>query len=177
MVDMHFKIESGKISDIDELEKLYNNLNDYLETTVNYPGWKKGIYPTRADAVSGIGNGLFVLRVGNTIAGSVILNHIPEAAYTKATWGIDAGEKEVMVIHTLVTHPEFMKQGVAQKLLELAREYSLSIGCRTIRLDVNIQNEPAIALYEKCGYTYVETVDLGLPYEDLKWFHLYEFIL
>lgn len=35
----------GTVSDIDELEQLYNRLIDHLTNTVNYPGWIKGIYP------------------------------------------------------------------------------------------------------------------------------------
>ena len=36
-------IEKGTVSDIDELEQLYNRLIDHLTNTVNYPGWIKGI--------------------------------------------------------------------------------------------------------------------------------------
>ena len=39
---MKFIIEPGTSADIDELEKLYNELNDYLAATINYPGWIKG---------------------------------------------------------------------------------------------------------------------------------------
>ena len=38
---MKFIIEPGTSTDIDELEKLYNELNDYLAATINYPGWIK----------------------------------------------------------------------------------------------------------------------------------------
>ena len=38
---MKFIIEPGTSADIDELEKLYNELNDYLAATTNYPGWIK----------------------------------------------------------------------------------------------------------------------------------------
>ena len=51
---MKFIIEPGTSADIDELEKLYNELNDYLAATINYPGWIKGIYPIREDAVAGV---------------------------------------------------------------------------------------------------------------------------
>ena len=40
---MNLIIELGTSADIDELERLYDELNDYLATTVNYPGWIKGI--------------------------------------------------------------------------------------------------------------------------------------
>ena len=53
---MDIVIELGNETDIDELEQLYNDINDYLASTVNYPGWLKGVYPTREDAVKGVLN-------------------------------------------------------------------------------------------------------------------------
>ena len=41
---MKFIIEPGTFADINELEKLYDELNDYLAGTISYPGWIKGIY-------------------------------------------------------------------------------------------------------------------------------------
>ena len=40
-------IEQGTTHHLDELEVLYDGLNDYLSSTVNYPGWIKHIYPVR----------------------------------------------------------------------------------------------------------------------------------
>lgn len=42
------------LSDLEQIEFLYNDLCDYLEVHENYPGWKKGVYPTREDAERGI---------------------------------------------------------------------------------------------------------------------------
>lgn len=47
---MRIIIRSATASDIDAIEYLYNDLNDYLATHENYPRWKKGIYPIREDA-------------------------------------------------------------------------------------------------------------------------------
>lgn len=171
-------VEKATQSDINELETLYNNLNDYLDTNVNYSGWIKGVYPIRETAVKGIeGNNLFVLRIDNSIAGSIILNHDPEKAYDEVEWGVDAGYKEIFVIHTLVVSPEYIQQGVGCKLMTFAHEYALKQNMKSIRLDVSINNMPAIALYEKLGYKYMGTVDLGLNYDHLKWFKLYELLL
>ena len=38
-------IEPGTSADINELEKLYDELNDFLAATINYSGWIKRIYP------------------------------------------------------------------------------------------------------------------------------------
>ena len=171
-------IEKGTINDIDELEKLYDSLNDYLELGTNYPGWAKGIYPIRETAVNGIqDNYLFVLKINNEIAGSIILSHEPETAYAQVSWGIEADYKDIIVIHTLVVHPKYMKSGVGKKLIDFAKRYSNEQEMKAIRLDVSIHNTPAISLYEKCGYKYVETVDLGLNIPGLVWFKLYEIVL
>lgn len=173
-----WNIETGTLSDIDDLEKLYNDINDYLQIKINYAGWRKGIYPVRETAEAGIEEAnLFILRVEGKIAGSIILNHKQEEAYNEVVWGIEADDNQVIVIHTLVVHPEFMKQGISKKLMSFAKDYAMQKAMKSIRLDVAIQNIPAISLYEKCEYNYIGTVDLGLPYEHLKWFNLYELVL
>lgn len=72
------KIEKGTKQDIDELEQLYYEITSYLDSHINYPGWKKGIYPDRSTAEEGIEeNNLFVARSEGRIVGTVILSHEP----------------------------------------------------------------------------------------------------
>ncbi len=177
-VTMNNDIYIGKIEDLDELEILYDDLNDYLGSNVNYPSWIKGVYPIRETAKEGImEKSLFVLKIDNKIAGSIILNHKEEEVYNQVKWGIDAEHNDIIVIHTLAVHPNFMHQGVAIKLLNFAKEYAIEQSAKAIRLDTSIHNKAAIALYEKLGYKYVGVVDLGLGYKHLKWFKLYELII
>ena len=57
-------IRKGTKDDIDAVSALYNEVCDYLQTHINYPGWRKGIYPDRQDAERGIGeDSLFVAEV------------------------------------------------------------------------------------------------------------------
>lgn len=64
------EIAKGTKLDIEEIEALYHGLPDYLAGHTNYPGWKKGVYPTREPAVSGVEEGnLCVIRAGDCIAG------------------------------------------------------------------------------------------------------------
>lgn len=175
---MEITFERGTIEHIDEIELLYNKLNDYLEMHINYPGWKKGIYPIRENAVEGISEGnLFIAKYLDKIVGSVILSHKPEAAYEKAAWLIDADYDDIIVIHTLVVHPDYIHCGVGKAIMDFAVEYSSGIQAKSIRLDVYEGNIPAIHLYEKCGFTYINTVDLGLGNYGLNWFKLYEKLL
>lgn len=171
-------IEKGTPTDVDDLERLYNDLNDHFASMTNFPGWIKGIYPIRETAIEGIEEDtLFVLRIEDEIAGSIILNHKPEKAYGKVMWTFESDYSDVIVIHTLVVHPRFLKAGVGSALMEFATDYSGSKNMNSIRLDVSIHNLPAISLYEKHGYKYIDTVDLGLNVPGLVWFRLYEKML
>lgn len=172
---MKFVIESGTTADIDELEKLYDDLNDYLSATTNYPGWIKGIYPIREDAVAGIENNtLFVVRHDGKIAGSIILDHHPDEAYNNVRWKIEAEYSRIFVIRTFVVHPSFLKMGIGRALMNYSFELAQQSGIKSIRLDVYENNLPAISLYEKCGFEYIDTVDLGFGNYGLNWFKLYE---
>jgi len=175
---MDLIIELGNIYDIDELEQLYNDLNDYLAKGANYPGWLKDVYPVRQNAMDGVKNGtLYVSRHNKKIIGSVILNHEAEPAYYKAKWKFDSDYSDVFVVHTLVVHPKFLKCGVGKALVEFSFMHGTDSKAKSIRLDVYETNIPAIRLYEKCGFTYVDTVDLGLGSYGLNWFKLYEKLL
>ncbi len=150
---MNFVIESGTPADIDELEKLYDDLNDHLSATINYPGWIKGIYPVRENAVAGIeDNTLFVVRHCEKIAGSIILDHHPDEAYNNVRWKIDADYSHVFVIRTFVVHPSFLNMGIGRALMDYSFELARQFGMKSIRLDVYEKNLPAISLYEKCGF-------------------------
>lgn len=79
------EIRKGTPRDIDELSALYDALNDFLESHINYPGWKKGVFPVREDAETGIHeNALFVAVENQQIVGTVILRHQPETGYELA---------------------------------------------------------------------------------------------
>lgn len=175
---MDIIFELGKTSDIDELEQLYDDLNDYLAAGVNYPGWLKGVYPVRQNAVDGVENGnLYVARHNEKIVGSVILSHKPEPAYYKPSWQFESDYSDVLVVYTFVVHPKYLKCGVGQALLNFAAELGIKSHVKSIRLDVYEGNMPAIKLYEKCGFKYIDTVDLGLGNYGLDWFKLYEKLL
>lgn len=175
---MNITIELGQANDIDELEQLYNDLNDYLAKGVNYPGWLKGIYPVRKNAIDGIDHGnLYVARHHGKIIGSVILSHVPEPAYYKAKWEFESDYSDVLVIYTFVIHPDFLRCGVGSAIIDFSIELAIKSHIRSIRLDVYEGNIPAIRLYEKSGFKYIDTVDLGLGNYGLDWFRLYEKVL
>ena len=172
---MDIIIRLGIDDDINKLEQLYDELNDYLANSTNYPGWKKGIYPTREDAVNGIKDQtLYVASINDKIVGSIILSHKPEPAYSNVTWQKELSYSNVLVIYTFAVHPKYLNQGIGKKLINFAQEHAINNNVEALRLDVYEGNLPAIKLYEKSGFKYIDTVDLGLGNYGLKWFRVYE---
>lgn len=172
-------IRKGIIDDIDELANLYDELNDYLSSGINYPGWRKDIYPTRETAAAAVANQTLYVAIqkgndSNKIVGSIILNHVEENAYKDGNWAINADYKDIFVVHTFAVHPLFLKSGIGQALLDFTFDFAQEMQMKAVRLDVYEKNAPAIALYEKNGFRYAGTVDLGYGGHGLDWFKLYE---
>lgn len=164
--------------DIDALEQFYNNVTEYLAATVNYPGWRNGIYPARQDAQEGIDEGtLFLVECQEHLVGSMILRHRPEPAYRTASWQAKLDDRDVLVIYTFAVLPEKLGQGVGQRMLEFAESYAKQHRIQALRLDVYEGNFPAIHLYERCGFRHTGTVSLGLEELGLNRFRLYEKLL
>ena len=101
----------------------------------------------------------------------------PEEAYHHSTWAFNSDYSDILVIHTLAVHPDYQKCGVGKELINFAIQYGKEENMKSIRLDVFEKNIPAINLYEKSGFHYVDTVDLGLGKYGLDKFRLYEILL
>lgn len=170
-----FTICRGNSADLAKITELYNELIDTLEKGINYPGWEKYAYPAEDTAAEGIKDGtIYVMRDSNRIAGTVILNNIQPEAYNKLKWKVAAGDDEVLVVHTLAVHPDYFKCGIATRLLMFAEDLARSKKIKAIRLDTSDKNSPAAKLYEKCGYTLIGKVDLGLNIPGLEIFKCFE---
>ena len=97
-----------------------------------------------------------------------------EDAYHAVKWQIEY-DVPVITICKLAVHPNYFGYGVGKALLD----YALCVGkqrkAKAIRLDAYEANIPAIRLYEKCGFTYMGLVDLGLEeIYGLKWYKVFE---
>lgn len=173
---MNLVIEAADVSEVEAIAALYDALCDELEAHTNYPGWRKGIYPTMEDARRGVRTQtLFVARVKGHIAGTIVLNHHQEDAYRGMPWAVAAADEKVMVVHTFAVHPAYAGQGIGSALLDFAKEHATREGMESLRLDVYVGNAPAIRLYERAGYTCVGEADLGYGKDyGLDAFKLYE---
>lgn len=87
------------------------------------------------------------------------------------------GRWDVYIINTLVVHPDFWGHKFGQYLIGFAKAFSIKKHAKAIRLDVYEENVPAISLFKKCGYQYIDLVDLGYSKFGLNRFELYQILL
>lgn len=175
---MELTIEQATAEEIDEIALLYEEVVGHLVAGTNYPGWIKGVYPTRGTAEDAVAGGtLYVARQASKLVGAAVLNQKQEPAYHTVQWAMDAQDADILVVHTLVVHPSCPRRGIAEGLIQFAAGLALARGMKAIRLDVHEKNTPAIRLYQKCGFQFVGTVSLGFERYGLKWYKLFEKVL
>lgn len=164
-------------NEVPEVGKLYYTLTGFLESHTNYPGWHQNIYPNESIAEDAFRCGsLHVAVQYGRVVGSVILFNGPDPDYQGVQWKYPS-EYE-LIIHTLAVHPDFNRQGIGGKLLEYAERMARQKGMDTVRLDVSLQNSPAIRLYESHGYQRLTRLNLGANRGgQAEWYYLYEKLL
>lgn len=171
-------ITKADYKDVDRVAQLYDSLNDYLAKNTNHPCWKKGVYPTRNEALHFYETGtLYIAEIDSKLAGSMALTHEPEKEPENGSWLIEANYHKIFVIHVFAVHPDFLRQGVASSMLQFAEELARKQGIKSIRLDVYENNIAAINTYEKNGFHFIDKVDIGLSEYGLELFSLYEKVI
>ena len=152
-------IRKATFDDIELIEDTYNDHFKHGAFTI----FKKGIYPTRKDAERAVNHGtLYVYEENNSIAGSMIVDKVQPAEYTKISWGQTFANNEVMVIHLLMVRPSKAGKGIATTLVRYAMELAGSSSCKALRLDTGSQNIPALSLYKKLGFQVVATASMNV---------------
>lgn len=76
---------------------------------------------------------------GNTLAGFILSR-------------LAAGEAEIL---SVAVAPSYRSRGLAQKLLQMHLRRLAGLGCRTLFLEVDEDNEPARRLYRRAGFEQV----------------------
>ena len=61
-------------------------------------------------------------------------------------------------ILTIDVHPRFQRAKLGSQLLKAAEQRLLTESCRSVLLEVAVDNHPAIAFYKRHGYSIIETL-------------------
>lgn len=73
------------------------------------------------------------------------------------------GQRPTARLLTIQVDPEMRGHGIAQSLLAQLEERLGARGATTLQLEVHVDNEAAISLYEKCGFAKVREDPTAYP--------------
>jgi len=152
-------IRLAEEKDIDAVNHIYNMIHDREEKGKTTIGWARDVYPTRKTAETAFSNGhLFVYEEKDEILACAIINHIQVPEYAMCNWSEDVADDKIMVLHTLCVNPEVKRKGIGTRFVAFYEDYAKSKNCTQLRMDTQVINTHARALYKKLGYTEIGTV-------------------
>lgn len=162
-------------SDIASVGQFYDKVVRYLDEHINYPKWQYKQYPSESSVRAETDNGSqYIVEEDGEMIGAFVFNDDPQGDYSKGKWECDLPSGAFMVIHGLAIDPEWHGKGIGTRVLEYCINNARERGFKAIRLDIVPDNTPAAHLYEKMGFTYAGTEDLGRGIEGIPEFSLYE---
>lgn len=142
-------IDKGQPVDLDELFQIYSNGKTSLQERGIYQ-WVDN-YPTKSIIEEDIKKEvLYVLRNGTEILGAINISEDQEAEYQSIDWRFD--DSKVLVIHRLVIHPKYQRNGYGKKLMDFAEHFAEKNYYTSIRLDAYSQNKRVIEFYKRRNY-------------------------
>ena len=162
-------------TDIINAGKFYDSVVRWLDNSINYPRWILRVYPSEESVRAMTKNGSqYICLDGEKIIAAFALNTRPQGCYWKGQWKREINEGSYMVLHALAVDPGDQRHGTGSEIIRFCVDQAKLQGCSAIRLDVVPDNIPAIALFEKNGFTYAGDADLELNVGNIPFFSLYE---
>lgn len=152
-------IRKASEKDIEAVAEIYDDIHTAEEQGAVSIGWIRGVYPTAATAEAALQReDLFVEEDGGRIVGAAIINQQQVDVYKNGKWNYDVPANEVMVLHTLVISPRIAGKGYGREFVSFYEQYALSRHCHYLRIDTNMKNTRARAMYKKMGYQEIDIV-------------------
>lgn len=149
--------------DLDAVFELYQKgVRDMKARGLNQ--WMWGVYPNEAILEEDVEKGqLYILKEEGAILAALAMNEESDPQYETVAWHF--GQKPAMM-HRLVVDPDCQGRGVGRQVMAWLMEEAARTGHDCLRLDTNLLNERAVALYESLGMHRAGQVyfDEAIPY-------------
>lgn len=165
-------IRKGTITDIEAIIDLTKSCAKHMISKGIFQ-WNEH-YPSKEAFINDVNhNQLYVLELGNQIAGTVVISTLMDEEYVPIQWLTK--NKNNLYIHRLAIHPKHQGKGYAQQLMDFTEKYAIDNNYTSIRLDTFSQNKRNQKFYELRSYKRLD--DIYFPKQSEYPFHCYELVL
>lgn len=155
------------IEDVESVSKIYDKIHKQEEDGIFSIGWKRNIYPVKETAQRALEiETLFIMSIGDKVVASAIIDQHQPEGYSNVEWQYVVSENKVGVLHTLVVHPDFSRQGIGKEFVAFFESYCKELGYEVVRLDTQVKNIRPYNLYPKLGYRLAGIKDV--PFQNLS---------
>lgn len=151
-------IQNSTIEDIDTIFELYDKAIAFQKTVFNktWEGFERSLIATE----------IAEKRQWKIVMDGEVACIFAVAFSDEAIWK-ERNKQPSIFIHRIVTNPKFRNQNLVLKIIDWARVFCQTNGLEFIRIDTWGDNPRLISYYEKCGFTFIDTIDIsqaeGLP--------------
>lgn len=146
-------IRKATAADLCAVAEIYKSIHHLEESGTVSIGWDSRVYPVYDTASDALGeDSLFVMTIDDKVVASAIINQKQPSVYYSVEWLNPVQDDKVGVLHTLVVHPDFGKQGLGRLFIQFFENYCKRQGYEVVRLDTQVKNTRAYSLYPKLGY-------------------------
>lgn len=165
-------IRKGTITDIEAIIDITKSCAKHMISKGIFQ-WNEH-YPSKEVFINDVNhNQLYVLELGNQIAGTVVISTLMDEEYVPIQWLTK--NKNNLYIHRLAIHPKHQGKGYAQQLMDFTEKYAIDNNYTSIRLDTFSQNKRNQKFYELRSYKRLD--DIYFPKQSEYPFHCYELVL
>lgn len=155
---MEFKYGKADISCLDEIRRIYQGAQAFMERNGN-PQWQKG-FPDETDIRGGIFGGiLYVVKAEDVpVAVFSAVNHESNYDEIEGEWLTDGN---YLAVHRVAVREDFRGKGAAKYILNVAApEIARTRGRDSIRMDTHEKNVPMRGLLREQGFTECGIINL-----------------
>ena len=171
------KYRKAKLEDLDAVEEFYGVVIDGMKDSPYSPGWTRGVYPTKKMLEDFIlENALTIGIEDHEIQSAFSLNDRNPEEWNLGHWS-EFRKSEIYALHSLAVRPSTQRKGLGLRTVLEAIETAKRDEKKTIRLDVAAHNMIARKMYEKAGFTYLETITIEYAVGGKIPYALYEYNL
>ena len=171
-------IRPAEAADYPVVRDFYYAVTDEMGDAEFRPGWEKDVYPAQDFLKDSIRRGeLYLGYLDGAPAACMVVNQSYNEGYRSVAWGVEAADRELLVLHALGVRRACSGRGLAKEMARYALKLARARGMKAVRLDILGGNLPAERAYTAVGFRYVDT--LPMFYEDTGWtdYKAFEYIL